>query len=290
MLRQFLEIKEQVPDAILFFRMGDFYELFFEDAKTAAGLLDLTLTARDKSGDQPIPMAGVPHHAVRPYIVRLVEAGHKVAIADQVEDPRQAKGIVRRALTEVITPGLILDPENLDAREANYLAALHATKKSPYGLSWIDVSTGEYGCTEVTTIPSLRAELGRIAPSEVLVSEEFYDSELRAELSSALELRWTELPHRAFGLAAAREELESLFGIKGLAGLGLGGLSAAVQASGAIIEYLRTSHIDALGHLRRPRAVSVSSLMALDESARRNLEANAKPQTDHELNITLLEK
>ena len=272
MFRQFLEIKEQAPDAILFFRMGDFYELFFEDAEIAAGLLDLTLTARDKSGEQPIPMAGVPHHAVRPYIVRLVEAGYKVAIADQVEDPKLAKGIVRRALTELITPGLILDPENLDARSANYLAAVHATKKSGFGLSWIDVSTGEFACTEVDDPAGLRAELGRIAPSEVLISESFYDEELRQDLERTLSLRWTEVPHRAFGISGAREELEQLFGLKGLDGLGLSGATVAVQASGAVIDYLRTSHIDALGHVRPLRLINVSSFMTLDDSARRNLE------------------
>ncbi|HCP48288.1 MAG TPA: DNA mismatch repair protein MutS, partial [Deltaproteobacteria bacterium] len=149
MLRQFADLKEQVPDALLFFRMGDFYELFFEDAEVAAGLLDLTLTARDKLGERPIPMAGVPHHAVRNYIRKLIELGHKVAVADQVEDPKTARGIVKRAITEVITPGIVTDPENLDAKEANYLSAIVRTETGAGGLAYIDVSTGEFACTEL---------------------------------------------------------------------------------------------------------------------------------------------
>ena len=272
MLRQFLEIKEQAPDALLFFRMGDFYELFFEDAEIAAGLLDLTLTARDKSGEQPIPMAGVPHHAVRPYIVRLVEEGYKVAIADQVEDPRQAKGIVRRALTELITPGLILDPENLDARSSNFLAAVHGTAKAGFGLAWIDVSTGEYALTEPDDRASLLAELTRIGAREVLISEDFFDTELRVALEAGAAARWTTQPHRSFGLTGAKEVLEGLFSVRGLDGLGLGGATVGLQAAGAIIEYLRSSHIDALGHVRRPKYVQLNSFMTLDENARRNLE------------------
>ena len=148
MLRQFLTMKEQVPDALLLFRMGDFYEMFFEDAEVAARVLDLTLTARDKSGANPIPMAGVPHHAVRGYIRRLIEAGYRVAVADQVEDPKLARGIVKRAVTEIVTPGLLLDPESLDAQASNYLVAFLVGRSGRVGLARIDISTGEFACTQ----------------------------------------------------------------------------------------------------------------------------------------------
>jgi DNA mismatch repair protein MutS len=271
MLRQFLEIKEQVPDSILLFRMGDFFELFFEDAEIAAEVLDLTLTARDKSGDSPIPMAGVPHHAVRGYVQRLVEKGFRVVIADQVEDPKLARGIVKREITEVITPGLILDPENLDARSANYLAALAIGADGRAGVAYIDISTGEFACTELEDLVQLGAELDRLAPSEVLHPEGL-DAELIEQLSRGRRLRWSTVPDHAVGLRGAREELCDLFGVADLAGLGLNDLESGVRAAGAILHYARSSRIDALAHVRRLRPYRLSSFMVLDEGTRRNLE------------------
>ncbi len=270
MMRQFIEVKEQVPDALLFFRMGDFYELFFEDAETAAELLDLTLTARDKSGENPIPMAGVPHHAVRGYVDRLVAAGYRVAVADQVEDPKLARGLVKRELTEVITPGLILDPDSLDARTANWLVALVPGEQG-FGVAFIDVSTGEFACADVADQAQLAAELDRLAPREIVYPEEL-DVVLQQELRSNPEQRWTAVPAAATSKAGAVEDLCDLYDVVDLAGLGLGELGPALQAAGAILWYLRTSRIDTLGHVRRLRPYRLSSFMVLDEATRRNLE------------------
>ena len=270
MFRQFLEIKEQAPDAILMFRMGDFYEMFFEDAVVAAGALGLTLTARDKSGDNPIPMAGVPHHAARGYVDRLVAAGFKVAIADQVEDPKLARGLVKRSLVEVVTPGLILDPDSLDARSSNYLVAI-VPVDGAFGVASIDVSTGEFACADVDGVAELEAELARLAPREVVHPEDL-DPALIALLRSSAEQRWTEVPAAATSRSGATEDLCDLYDVVDLAGLGLGELGPAIAASGAILWYLRSSRLDTLGHLRRLRPYRLSSFMVLDEATRRNLE------------------
>ncbi|MBN2361883.1 MAG: hypothetical protein JXR83_20700, partial [Deltaproteobacteria bacterium] len=180
-MRQYLEAKAEYPDALLLFRMGDFYELFFEDAQRAALDLELTLTSRDKDkGDDAIPMAGFPHHAAASYISRLIEQGHKVAICDQMEDPRQAKGLVKRAITRVVTSGTALEDEVLDARRNNFLAALVAVpddtaepapgddRASCYGLAAIDVSTGECSALQTADLPELIETIDRLGVTELL--------------------------------------------------------------------------------------------------------------------------
>ena len=272
MLRQFLDCKQQAPDAVLLFRMGDFYETFFEDAEIAAEVLDLTLTARDKSGDNPIPMAGVPHHAVRGYINRLVAAGFKVAIADQMEDPKLAKGIVRREITEVITPGTVLDPETLDARSANYLAAVALGRTGALGVAYIDVSTGEFCCTELTDTRELALELGRLAPVELVYPEGLADTDVLEAAGEVLTARLESVPDHAAALGVARQDLCELFEVSDLAGLGLADHTAGVQAAGVILSYLRSSRIDALAHVRRLQPYQLSGFMVLDAATRRNLE------------------
>ncbi len=270
MLQQLVEMKAQVPDALLFFRMGDFYELFFEDAEEAAELLDLTLTARDKTGDNPIPMAGVPHHAVRGYIARLVEAGRKVAIADQLEDPKLARGIVKRGLTEIITPGTILEAESLDARSANYLVCLHVGSGA-VGLAAIDVSTGEFSCTDLPP-EGVASELDRLGPSEVLVAESLAEDDAVLAWKEAAPVRWASVPDHAFRPAAAREELLALYSLRDLDGLGVDTVPCGVVAGGAILHYLRAAQLDTLGHIRRLRPYQLDGFMVLDEATRRNLE------------------
>ena len=269
MLQQYLDMKTQVPDAILLFRMGDFYELFFEDAVQASKLLDLTLTARDKSGDNPIPMAGVPHHAMRGYLARLVAAGHKVAIADQLEDPRLAKGIVKRGITEVITPGTILEPDSLDSKASNYLVAL-LPAGDQVGLACIDVSTGEFVGTELPRT-GLLSELDRLAPSEILLPEGV-DAEVAAAWQDEVAVRWGTVPDGAYRLAAAESELCALYGLRDLDGLGVGDRPLALRAAGAILHYLRAAQMESLGHVRRLRPYQLDRFMVLDEATRRNLE------------------
>jgi len=169
MVSQYLRVKERYPDAILLYRLGDFYEMFFEDAELASRILDLTLTARNKSDEAPIPLCGVPHHSVQPYIQRLLEHGHRVAICEQVEDPALAKGIVDRRVVRVVSPGTVLDEESLDPRAPSYLAAVRSEGER-FALAFVDLSTGELRAAEIDSGEGLQEELRRLAPREVLVA------------------------------------------------------------------------------------------------------------------------
>src|SRR5262245_25529449 len=168
MLEQYLRAKQEHPDALLFFRLGDFYELFFDDAERAARLLDITLTTRSRKDEVPIPMCGVPHHAVQSYVAKVLGAGLKVALCDQMEDPAAAKGIVTRAVVRVLTPGTITEEEYLDPKRPNYLAALTRIGAAATA-TYADLSTGELRCVECIDRPALTEMLSRVAPSEVLV-------------------------------------------------------------------------------------------------------------------------
>ena len=170
MIQQYLEIKESYRDAILFYRMGDFYEMFFEDAVIASRELEITLTSRDKQAEDPVPMCGVPHHAVSGYIAKLLERDYKVALCEQVEDPRQAKGLVRREVVRLITPGTLLD--SLDGKSPNYLAAVHLFSGDKCGLAFLDLSTADFRMTQTENITWLLEELRRIEPRELLVAED----------------------------------------------------------------------------------------------------------------------
>ena len=176
MLKQYFEIKEKYQEAVLFFRMGDFYEMFFEDAVRAAPVLEIALTSRSKHQGREIPMCGVPYHAAETYIDRLIKAGLKVAVCDQVEDPRLAKGIVAREVTRVVTPGNVISPGIEDPKKARYLAAVSGPgsgrEEGRFGLAALDVSTGDFVLTELGDRESLENELGRLSPAEVLISDE----------------------------------------------------------------------------------------------------------------------
>ena len=272
MFKQYVELKATVPDAVMLIRMGDFYEVFFEDAKLCARALDLTLTARDKLGTNPIPMAGVPHHALGGYKKKLIELGHKVAIAEQVEDPKLAKGLVKRAIIEIVTPGTIMEPEHLDSRAANYLVALSPDGRGRVGLACIDISTGEFSCTEVDEGPQLAAELARLDPSELLYPEEEEGGQWLAELPPVDSRRPSPVPATSFLLEPARDDLANLLGVRDLSGFGLADAVLPVQAAGAILVYLRANHVSTLGHVRRLRSYQLASFMVLDEATRRNLE------------------
>ncbi|MCA9514224.1 MAG: DNA mismatch repair protein MutS, partial [Myxococcales bacterium] len=203
MMRQYLAAKAEHPDALVLFRMGDFYELFFEDAVEAARLLELTLTSRNKKDDEPIPMAGVPHHAMAAYVPRLIEAGRKVAICEQMEDPREAKGIVERAVVRVITPGVVLEDSILDHRSNNYLAAIaRGAGDGPVELVWIDVSTGERRGATAPHLAAALGELGRIEPREILVADD--DGPLAVAVAHELPgVAVTRVPPRGDGGAEA---------------------------------------------------------------------------------------
>ena len=273
MRRQYNEIKERNQDCILFFRLGDFYEMFDEDAKVAARELDLTLTTRDrnKPKEEQTPMCGVPFHSVDSYIARLVQKGYKVAICEQMEDPAQAKGIVERDITRIVTPGTVTESCMLDESRNNYMGCLYG-EGGRIGLAFCDVSTGAFFVTVCADAASAASELGRFSPSEVLrfgssAQEDVIEDALFHRLSCCVD----EGREEQFQKAAAEELLERHFG-KSLSELGLTGLPEAIIASGSLLQTLLTLQKNDLAHIRQLQYYTTGRFMELDMDARRNLE------------------
>ena len=282
MMRQYFGAKDSHPGCVLFFRMGDFYEMFYDDAVVVARELDLTLTSRDKDGDNPVPMAGVPWHAARGYIGRLVDKGYKVAICEQMEDPAKAKGIVRREVVEVVTPGVVLDENNLDAKEANFLAALAPPKGGaqaggPWGLAYVDISTGELHVTAPPSEASVADELGRAGVRQVVHPPDFDPAALQARLTGVF---IEEAPAEAFDLRKARRALAACRDAGGgpdararIESYGFGaGADRAVVAAGAAVAYVEFTRTGAKEHVRPPQCYSMAGTMVLDDATRTNLE------------------
>ena len=271
MMRQYTEVKARYPGMILLFRMGDFYEMFFDDAQVAARVLGLTLTSRNK-GENAIPMAGVPHHSVHSYVKRLIQAGHKVAVCDQIEDPRLAKGLVERDVTRVITPGTVTEDTLLDSKDHNFLAAV-LVNADQAGLAWVDLSTGEFHAEDLAT-SKLPDELARLGPSELLLPEAWAQGDdarleaLRRETGAMITARadW------AFGRDAALKLLCEHFGVQSLEGFGCAGLGPALAAAGAALQYLQETQKIALGHIRRLTPVDDEGRVAIDRATRASLE------------------
>ncbi|HEX6884545.1 MAG TPA: DNA mismatch repair protein MutS [Planctomycetota bacterium] len=272
MMEQFRRAKKEAPDALLFFRMGDFYELFHEDAVVAARELGLTLTSRSKGSAQPIPMAGVPVRSVEGYLVRLVKKGHKVAICEQLQDPRQAKGIVERGIVRVVTPGTLTEENALDARASNHLASL-VLEGGRAGLAWVDLSTGRLQTCELDEARVLD-ELAGIAPAELLVAPEVLAGRdaLRGELVEHLGVALTEREAWRFAREGALRTLTRHFRVKGLEGFGIEGESLAVPAAGALLEYVAETQRAACEHILRIEPVQPDAFLLLDRATRRCLE------------------
>jgi len=273
MMRQYLEIKSGYPDAILFFRMGDFYEMFLDDALTAARILDIALTSRNKGGADEIPFCGVPFHSAAPYVAKLIEAGHKVAICEQVEDPKQTKGIVRREVVKVVTPGLLIESESLQPEENNFLLSLHRGPDELWGCAWLDVSTGEFRATELNGMAAVTSEAAGIGPREVLLSADLALDALTPELHAFLKER---IISRTPGWVYERDYTSSLlcgqFGAASPEALGLSGMPSGQIAAGAALYYLRENRKSAIPHLRDIKVYEKSAHLALDAATRRNLE------------------
>ena len=268
-MEQYYSIKKQYPDAVLLFRVGDFFETFGEDAVTVARDLNIVLTSRQKDDEgNKIPLAGVPYHALDVYLARLVKSGHKVVICDQVEDPKLAKGLVKREITRVVTPGTIIEPSMLEESSNNYLAAVvQEQKNGRYGLAFVDVSTGELLTTEIES-DRLKSEMARFRPAECLSSASSGDlSHLSLD-----GLNVQKLDEPSFSLDNARSALEAQFGQGWAERFRLADKPLASRASGAILQYLHQSHFDALGHINEIRLYSSSEFMVLDEITLRNLE------------------
>lgn len=276
MMRQYLEIKSGYPDAILFFRMGDFYEMFLDDALLASRVLDIALTSRNKGSGDEIPFCGVPYHSVAPYIAKLIETGHKVAICEQVEDPKQAKGIVRREVVRVVTPGLLIESESLVPDENNYLLALCEISGGSWGCAWLDVSTGEFRATEQAGAAAALAEAVGISPREILLSDSLDREALPAELRAFLSERIiSRAPGWIYDRDYARKLLCDHFGAVSVEALGLDGAPAALLAAAAALYYLRENRKAALPHIRDIIVSRRSQHLALDPATRRNLEITA---------------
>ncbi|GAB3783793.1 DNA mismatch repair protein MutS [Dyella agri] len=280
LMRQYLTAKAAHPDVLLFFRMGDFYELFYDDARKAARLLDITLTQRGQSAGAPIPMAGVPYHAVENYLAKLVRLGESVAICEQIGDPALAKGIVERKVVRVVTPGTVTDAALLEERRDNLLLAIAAGAKDGYGLAWVDLSSGRFLLSEVPHAEALAGELARLQPAETLVDESVAWPKLVATLPG---LR--KRPPWHFETDAARRELNRFFGTRDLGGFGVDGLPLAIGAAGCLLGYVEETQKSALPHLSGMAVESASETIALDAATRRNLELDTHPsgRTEHTL-------
>ncbi|HEY1239929.1 MAG TPA: DNA mismatch repair protein MutS [Bryobacteraceae bacterium] len=268
LMRQYNTIKQQAPNALLMFRLGDFYELFFEDAVLAARELEITLTARNKEKGAAIPMCGVPYHAAESYIARLIQKGHRVAICDQVEDPRFAKKLVKREITRVVTPGTAMDASLVRPRENNYLAAV-ARAGSRSAMAYVDVSTGEFRVTELEA-PDVAGALENLGAREVLFPSDL--PLLSGEERAGSRFVRTELEDWIFSHDYADRTLRDHFKLLSLDGCGLANRPAAVGASGAILHYLRDTQRAALDHLDRPTYYDRADFMVLDTVTVRNLE------------------
>jgi DNA mismatch repair protein MutS len=272
MLRQYLDVKAQHPDGLLLFQMGDFYELFFQDAHAAAQALNIALTSRSRAEEEPIPMAGFPLHAAEVYIARLLEQGHRLIICDQVEDPAQARGLVRREVTRVLTRGVIVDPEKLAAKEANYLAAA-CWQGVNWGLACAELSTGDFRLTEGRDLETLWEELFRLRPVELLLPASSSPEEVLPDLSwFASPPSLHELDRHSFHPDAAADRLKHHLGTLFLDGFGLEGYTLGLQAAGAILSYLEQNRTGSPRHLTRLVPYSREDFLGLDEATVRNLE------------------
>lgn len=272
MMQQYMKTKEEYPDCILFYRLGDFYEMFFDDALTASKELEITLTGKNCGLEERAPMCGVPYHAVDGYLNRLVSKGYKVAICEQLEDPKQAKGIVKRDVVRIVTPGTNLDTQALDETKNNYIMCI-VYIADRYGLSVADVTTGEYLVTELDSSNKLMDELSKFMPSEIICNESFYMSGMNLDdLKNRLGITIYSLDSWYFDDALCRRTLQEHFKVKTLDGLGLADYDCGVIASGALLKYLEETQKNSLSHLSRLTGYTTGNFMVLDSSTRRNLE------------------
>ena len=265
MMQQYLRIKAQHADKLLFYRMGDFYELFFDDAERAARLLGITLTRRGESAGEPIRMAGVPYHAVEQYLAKLVKLGESVAICEQVGDPATSKGPVERQVQRVVTPGTLTDAALLDEKRDNLLLALYPQRHT-VGLAWLSLSSGRFVVME-TTVSGMHAELGRIAPAEILLPEDAAAGLLNGSAAAV-----KRLPPWQFDRDAALRALTRQFGTHDLSGFGAADLTAAVSAAGALLEYARATQGTAIAHVKSLAVEQERAYVRMDPATRRNLE------------------
>jgi DNA mismatch repair protein MutS len=268
-MQQYLRIKAQYPDTLLFYRMGDFYELFYDDARRASALLDIALTSRGQSGGEPIPMAGVPVQSVESYLARLLRRGESVAICEQIGDPAKARGPVERQVVRVVTPGTVTEDALLDRRRETLLASLVRDGEG-FGLAWLELASGRFILMQGDGPAALAAELERLRPAELLLPEDQSGvGDTRADTLLRRRAPWH------FDLASSSRLLTDQLGTLGLAGFGVDELPLAIRAAGALLQYVRDTQKSALPHIRSLQVEERSEALALDAATRRNLELDA---------------
>ena len=288
MMQQYLSIKERYPDVLLFYRMGDFYEMFFEDAQVASRVLEITLTSRNKNDNAPVPMCGVPYRAAQGYISKLIENGYKVAICDQVEDPKAAKGLVKREVVRVVTPGMIIEDDLLDEKSHNFILAISRHQKI-FGLASLDISTGSFRLTETADLAAIIDEIWRVAPKEILLPESLKADEAfalfsKGDRNSAV----TVVEDRIFEFTGSRQRLLDQFDTLSLEGFGCEALKAGVAAAGALIHYVSETQRQKIVHLDAVQTYFLGQFLVVDDQSCRNLELSGNIRTGNRQG-TLLE-
>ena len=272
MMKQYMETKSQYQDCILFYRLGDFYEMFFDDALTASRELEITLTGKNCGQEERAPMCGVPYHAVEGYLNKLVSRGYKVAICEQTEDPKQAKGIVKREVVRIVTPGTNVDAQALDETKNNYIMCI-VYIADRYGISVADISTGEYLVTELPDSARLMDEISRFVPAEIICNEAFYMSGLDLDgLKDRLGITIYSLESWYFDDSLCREKLLEHFHVSGFGGLGLEDYDCGIISAGALLQYLLETQKNSLSNLTHITPYVTGKYMLLDSATRRNLE------------------
>ncbi len=272
MMEQYMEIKKEYPDCILFYRLGDFYEMFYEDALLCSRELEITLTGKDCGQEERAPMCGVPYHACDAYLNRLIEKGYRVAICEQVEDPKAAKGIVKREVIRIVTPGTNLSETSLDESKNNYLMGVYYTESS-IGAALVDLSTGEFRMTQLENTGALTDECMKYCPSEIICNDHFLLSDMDFDLlKDKLHVLVSSLSAHYFDEAICQEYIRRQFGVWNLEGLGIREFPDGIIAAGAVLQYLHETQKNALNHLQSIVPYRADQYMLLDSSTRRNLE------------------
>ena len=271
MLQQYMEFKDQHPDKVLLFRMGDFYETFFDDAITASKILGITLTSRDRKKDNAVPLAGFPHHALKNYLHKLVKAGQKVVICEQVEDPKQAKGIVKRDIVDIVTPGAIIDDQFLEGSNDNFLIALYRDKKGLTGLAGIDISTGKFMFTELNQ-GQIKDEILRLKPVEIIILVHEFSEEIKSFSPEIEAIPITVVDNLYFDINNCENSLKEFFGVENLEAFRLNEHKTGAIACSMCLEYLKSLKKNDIKHISSLNYYSLDDFLIVDEISRRNLE------------------
>lgn len=272
MMQQYVEVKEKYKDCILFYRIGDFYEMFFEDAITASKVLEITLTGKDCGQEERAPMCGVPYHACDVYLNKLIENGFKVAICEQVEDPKLAKGLVKRDVIRVVTPGTNMSQAILDENTNNYLMSIYLSKDMS-GVSVVDITTGEFKTCRISSIAKLADEINKYSPSEIIGNDDFLNAPLDFEyMKDRQKIAISKTLEHYFNQSICEDVISRQLGTNNMAGLGLSDMPESIYSTGALLQYLHETQKNSLEHINKLEIYSIDDYMIIDSSTRRNLE------------------